>query len=239
MTRVVTFDIETMANKSWHWRLWQENIGPSQLIQPTYMLSYAYKINNRKTVYRCADDPDFLDTLYRVITGADLLVTYNGDKFDMMHVRREFLEAGYPPLRPVPTVDLYKVVKSTFKFPSNRLDYVASVVLGERKLETGGFDLWKSWEDGCPRAKRLMERYNKRDVNVTQRLYRRLRPWIKNHPHIGPEVGIEDSKEEYECPACGSHKTDRRRERRTRCFAIRQCQYGSCGHWFDGKRQKL
>lgn len=236
---IVTLDIETMAHKSWHWRLWQENIGTNQLIEPTYMLSYAYKINNEKTVYRNVGDPDFYETLYNVLSNADMLVTFNGDKFDMLHIKREMLEQGYTPLRPISSVDLYKVVRKHFKFASNRLDYVASVILGERKLQTGGFDLWKSWAEGDPKARRLMERYNKRDVNVTWRLYRALRAWVTNHPRVGHEVGIDDDSEAYECPVCSSEKVSKKCERRTRCFAIRQCQCGSCGHWYDGKRQKL
>ena len=34
---IVTIDIETMANKSWHWKFWQEKIGINQMIEPTYM----------------------------------------------------------------------------------------------------------------------------------------------------------------------------------------------------------
>ncbi len=238
---IVTLDIETMAHKSWHWRLWKENIGPKQLIEPTYMLSYAYKLNNEATVYKSVLDNDFLDHLHRVLETADLLVTYNGDKFDMLHINREFLEAGLTPPRPVPSVDLYKVVRKYFKFPSNRLDYVASVILGERKLDTGGFDLWRAWDEGCPRARAKMERYNKRDVNVTRRLYRALRPWIRNHPYTSSlEVDFEDHDHVYECPCCAKkQKQLGGYSRRTRCYAIRQVRCDRCGAWFDGKRKKL
>jgi DNA polymerase elongation subunit (family B) len=240
---IVTLDIETMANKSWHWRLWQENIGVSQLIEPTYMLSYSFKVNNGACVYKAHYEPGFLDILYDVLDNADLVITYNGDKFDMLHVNREFVEARMPPPRPVPTVDLYKVVKSRFKFPSNRLDYVAGELLGERKLDTGGFDLWKSFAAGDERARRLMARYNKRDVRITHKLYKHLRAWVKNHPFLGqPDRKIDDDGYKYECPVCAAKTSSayiRNNQRRTRCYVVRQVCCRKCGHWYDGKREKI
>ncbi len=238
--RVITLDIETMAHKSWHWRLFNENIGTNQLIEPTYMLSYAWKEGKSKTQYRDVHDDDFYTTLAEVLDSADLLITFNGDKFDMPHVRRELLLAGCKPPKPCASVDLYKVVRKEFNFASNRLDFVAGEVLGERKLDTGGFDLWKEFVNGCPKAQRLMERYNKRDVDVTWKLYHALRPWIRNHPFVGSgDERIDDYDVQYECPCCETKQYGGSHARRTRCFAIRQVQCDGCGHWYDGKRKKL
>lgn len=237
--RFTTIDIETFPHKAYNWSLWKFSAGPNMLIEPGYVISYAWKVNNGKTQFRSMHDEDFYSTLHQVLDMADCLITYNGDKFDMKHIRRELLLNGYPPVRPVPSIDLYKVVKSEFHFASNRLDYVAGEVLDEHKLETGGFSLWPAFVSGEPTALRMMERYNKRDVNITWRLYRALRAYIRNHPHVGPGIGIEDSDEQYECPVCQSEKIAWKRERRTRCYAIRQVQCGNCQHWYDGKRKKL
>ncbi len=239
MKKIITLDIETAPAQSYHWRFWNENIGIGQNIRPTYMLSYVLKVNNGKCVYRKHDDPDFLTVLYDTLEQADAIVTYNGDKFDMPHVHRELVEAGYTPLRPVPSIDLIKTVKKRFKFASNRLDYVCSVLLGERKLDTGGFDLWPAFMNGDPKALKLMRRYNIKDVNLTWKLYKYLRPWIINHPYLGGFAEIGDDEIHYECPVCNFHQFPDNHQRRTRCFAIRQIRCDDCGHWYDGKRKKL
>lgn len=238
--RVVTLDIETVPHLSYHWQVWGVNVAPTQMVSPTYMVAYAYSVNGGPVTCRFAGDALFYDDLYKTLTNADLLVTFNGEKFDMQHIRRELLEQGFLPLRPVASVDLYKHVKSTYKFPYNRLDYVAGVLLGEHKLDTGGFELWKGVMDGDQTAIRKMARYNKRDVRLTERLYKRLRAYIKNHPFVSGDTDIPDAGGVRDCPAC-LHKwveAAPKFVRYTRCYTIRQHQCPECGHWHDGKRVK-
>ena len=183
----------------------------------------------------------FLCVLHALLAEADVVVTYNGDKFDMRHINREFLENGLSPPRPVASVDMLKQVKKHFNFPHNRLDYVCSVVLGERKLETGGFDLWPAFMEGEEKALKVMKRYNIRDVRLTEKLYLHMRPWLSSHPHIGDvkDLDMGDYDHSYSCEKCGSEDVDLERPRRTRCFAIRLLHCKKCGAWSDGKRKKL
>ncbi len=239
--RIFTLDIETSPMDAWSFRVWQTNILPIHIKHPTRMLTWAGKFKGETKVhYRTFRDKDFLEFLWVLLNDADVVVHFNGDKFDMLHINREFLEAGLAPTRPCPSVDMLKVVKKRFKFPHNSLAYVASVVLGEKKLETGGFELWPAFMEGVEKAQRIMERYNKKDVRLTERLYKKLLPWIPNHPYAGlipAELGDEDIN--YTCPACQSKQVSKERPRRTRCFAIRLLRCRKCGSWSDGKRKKL
>lgn len=240
--KVLTLDIETSPHEGYSFQVWQTNIAPNQMIQPTCILSFAAKWKGDKQseiIYRTCFDEDMHETLHRLLDEADLIVTYNGDKFDLRHIKREFVERGFFPPRPAPSVDLLKVVKKHFAFPHNRLDYVAQRLLGETKLETGGFELWPAFMRQEPQALKLMQRYNKKDTVLTEKLYLKLMPWIMNHPYVGGGgVVIEDGEIIYTCPACESTRI-RRDHRRTRCFAIRSNQCKSCGTWFDGKRKKI
>jgi uncharacterized protein YprB with RNaseH-like and TPR domain len=73
---------------------------------------------------------------------ADVLVGWNSAAFDSKHIKREFIENGYLPPSPYKEMDLMRVVKSQFKFPSNKLDYVAQTLGVGAKVQHSGFDLW-------------------------------------------------------------------------------------------------
>jgi hypothetical protein len=237
--KILTLDIETGPNTAYVWHLFGDYVSLDKLQSSTQMLTWSAKFLGDKEVhYREITDPSFLLDLYLLLEEADAVVTFNGDNFDMKHINREFVEAGFKPVRPCASIDLYKAVKQNFKFPSNKLDYVAQRLLGIRKLDTGGMGLWTAFLDGCPKARNKMRRYNIRDVRITERLYRKLRPWIKNHPYSADfEVDFGDTK--HTCPVCASKTATEYRPRRTRCFAIQQMNCNSCGHWFDGARRKI
>ena len=234
--RIFTFDIETTPNAGWFWSLFPKVLGDHMITAPTRVLCWAGKFLGEKEVY-FGQGTESLQQLADCLNSADAYITFNGDKFDVRHVRREMLELGIPPLRPAPNIDLYKVVKSQFNFPSNRLDYVAYRLLGIRKVDTGGFALWPACMEGDEKAWRKMKRYNVRDVRITERLYKHLRPWIVNHPY-GGDVEIDDEDTDYVC-SCGSHSVRRDRPRRTRCYAVRMLQCNSCGSWFEGRRRRV
>jgi hypothetical protein len=238
--RILTIDIETSPNDAYVWHLFGDYVGLDKLNTPTRMLCYAAKFLGEKEVY-FGDyrDHDFLSVLYQLLANADAVITYNGESFDMKHINREFLERGFTPPRPLANIDLLKTVKKNFKFPSNKLDYVCGVLLGVRKLDTGGFSLWPAYMEGDWGAMKKMKRYNIRDIRLTERLYKYLKPWIKNHPHVGEVDETVFKDEKYECPVCAHKKVNDLGVRRTRCFAIRQCQCAKCGHWYEGQRKKI
>ncbi len=239
--RIGTLDLETSPHKGYVWGMWQQNMAAGQIVEPTTVLTFAFKfLGESKIVYRTYRDADMYQVLARLLDECDAIVTYNGDKFDLKHISREFVVRGIRPPRPCASIDLLPIVRKRFNFPHNRLDYVCQQILGVTKLETGGFSLWPEFMAGEPKAERVMKRYNIWDTKITERLYVALRPWIKNHPYAGAApVDIDDRLQSYECPACGSMDTVKDRPRRTRCFAIRVVNCNACGAWFDGKRRKL
>jgi len=239
--RILTLDIETSPMDCYAWSAWQQNIMPNQIKNPTEMLTWSAKwLGEKKPIYRMLDDPDHLTKLHELLDEADMTVGYNHEKFDHRHINREFVINGLPPTRPLPMVDMLKVVKKRFQFPHNRLDYVAAQILGERKLETGGFDLWPAFMAREPKALATMKKYNIKDVVLTEILYMHLRAWVPNHPNVGDfDVQFSDEYQTYTCECCGSHKVSLERPRRTRCFAIGVVKCGSCGPSQAGMRKHL
>ena len=241
---IFTFDIETAPMVNYNWGIWQQNVSIGQIIEPTYVMSWAGKfLGERGTEYHDfhGGKTQMLERLHTCLSDADVVVGWNSDSFDIKHVNREFVVAGMPPVRPFAKVDLMKVVKKHFKFPSNKMDYVASQLLDFKKLETGGFSLWPEFMNGDAKACKTMRKYNVQDVKVTEALYKKLLPWINGHPPVAPlpAFALRDEVTDYQCPNCGSTHVHLGRPRRTRCFAIRQVNCGDCGTWFDGARRKI
>jgi DNA polymerase elongation subunit (family B) len=203
--KVLILDIETSPIDAYTWGIWQQNVGLSQIKAPTRMLSWAAKWEADDEVTfaseRTHTHRNMVLDIYDLVNEADAIVHYNGTAFDMKHLNREFIEQGLAPPLKYKNIDLLRVVKSQFKFPSNKLDYVAGVLLGEHKLDTGGFGLWVRVLEGDTEAWMQMEEYNCEDVRLTERLYHRVQGWIPAHPNRA--LWIEDQDDPH-CPNCGS-----------------------------------
>lgn len=203
--KILTLDIETSPIDGYVWGLWQQNLMIDRIITPTRTLSWAAKWYGSDEVLYASEDThsrkDMILEIYDLINEADAIVGFNSKAFDLKHLNREFIELGLAPPTPHQDIDLLLVVRKHFKFPSNKLDYVAGVLLDEHKLSTGGFGLWRAVLEGDKKAWRLMEDYNIQDVIVTERLYDKLKGWITNHPNHG--LYIEDQDTPI-CRNCGS-----------------------------------
>src|SRR5690606_41747736 len=78
---------------------------------------------------------------HRLLSAADAVIHFNGQRFDIPHLNREFVEAGLTPPSPYSQIDLLKVVKKNFRFPSNKLDYVTKKLGLDHKVQNGGHQL--------------------------------------------------------------------------------------------------
>jgi DNA polymerase elongation subunit (family B)/predicted RNA-binding Zn-ribbon protein involved in translation (DUF1610 family) len=229
--KVLVLDIETTPHDAYTWGLWQQNIGLNMLKDPTRMMAWAAKWEGDEYVYSAHegthDRLDMILEVYDMVNEADAIVHYNGTAFDMKHLHREFVEQELPPPLKYKNIDLLRVVKQMFKFPSNKLDYVAKVLLGEEKFDTGGFELWTRCLAGDKDAWLEMERYNIQDVLLTEKLYYRLQGWIPAHPNRALWI---DDQENPTCPNCGSTNMVRKGlERPARVNAYQRYKCNDCG----------
>lgn len=228
--KLLTIDIETSPCLAHVWGLWQQNVALVQLRESTELMCFAAKWHNERQI-QFVSGHGMLQTAHDLLSEADAVVTWNGDQFDLKHFNREFIEHGMGIPAPFVSIDLLKTVRKQFKFPSNKLDYVASRLLGQKKTSHTGHQLWIDCMAGDERAWRLMERYNKQDVRITERLYDVLLPWIPNHPHVPLHDGYADLEC---CPSCGSSKYQRRGFAYTSVSKYPRFSCLSCGRWFKG-----
>ena len=146
-------------------------------------------------------DKELTQKLWGIMNQADIVVAHNAAAFDVKKSQAKFLEHSLAPLKPYKIIDTLKVARSQFKLTNNRLSSLGELLKVGGKKETTGFDLWLGCMADEPKSWRLMAAYNKQDVVLLERVYLKLRPWIKNHPHVNYELPGS-------CPKCGSFKID-------------------------------
>ena len=164
-----------------------------------------------------------------LLSEADGVVTYNGDRFDLPQLNRGFVEMRLPRPKPYKKIDLYRVVRKHFKFASNKLDFVCQALGLEGKIPNKGMDLWNRCMDGDAEAWAHMIEYNKQDVEITRQLYEAVLPWIDGHPNFALHTEADGR---MHCPKCGSTNLQKRGLRHTQTQSYQQYQCQDCNSWF-------
>jgi hypothetical protein len=173
-----------------------------------------------------------LQAIHDMMEEADMVVHYNGTKFDIPTLHREYLTEGMAPPSPVKQIDLLKVVRKQFKFTSNKLDFVCQKLGLGNKVQHKGMDLWRGCMADEPASWKVMEAYNKQDVRLLEALYYQLVPWIPNHPNH-----TLYTNKPHSCPRCGSTKYQSRGTAYTSTVAYKRYQCKGCNGWFKGAKQ--
>lgn len=233
--KILLLDIETAPHLAHVWGLWDQRVGLSQLLESGYTLCWAAKWLGEKEVFfgsvKQGADRMTRD-IHKLMNEADAIVHYNGNKFDIPTLNKDFLLNGLPPPSPAKQIDLLRVVKQRFRFPSNKLDYVSQRLELGGKVEHSGHELWIKCMAGDPEAWAKMAAYNVQDVRLLEKLYHKLRPWIKGHPNHG----LYNPDNSEVCPKCGSENHQRRGTEKTSTCVYQRFQCCSCGGWFRGAR---
>lgn len=203
--RILTLDIETKPGMSRHFGMFNQNFGLAQVVEPVQLLSFGAKWLGDKDVLHFSEWEHGFDGMvhaaHELLTEADILVTYNGDNFDVKHLAWEFARLGLPRPKPFKTIDLLKVVRREFRPMSKKLDFVASQLGLGNKVSHDGFALWMRVIDGDEKARKDFTRYCIQDVRLTEKLYLRLLPWLPSGVNL-PLLAGNDAG----CPVCGSPK---------------------------------
>lgn len=232
--RTLLVDIETAPNKAYVWGLWDQNIGLNQLETSSHILCWSAKwLGESEITYSGINHVSpkrMLGRIHKLLDEADVVVHYNGIKFDIPTLNKEFIKHGFKPPSPYKQVDLLQVCKRSFRFESNKLQYVSVALDIGSKVKHEGFELWIKCMNKDPRAWARMERYNRGDVVLLEKLYHRLRPWIEKHPSHAAHDGIEC------CPKCGSEKFQRRGFAVANMLKYARYQCQACAGWFRGNK---
>lgn len=233
--KVLFLDIETAPNLAHVWGLWNQNVSINQIISSGYTLCYSAKWLGDDEVFFKSIHKDgeevMLKFLWELLDTADAVVHYNGTKFDIPTCNKEFIMHNMIPPSPYHQVDLLKVAKDRFRFPSNKLDYIAQALGLGKKVRHIGHELWIQCMVGNADAWLQMEDYNKQDIVLLEALYYRMLPWIKNHPNHG----LHTEEERPVCPNCGSKHVVLKGTETTKTMKYQRYRCVSCGTPIRGR----
>jgi hypothetical protein len=232
--KILAWDIELTPMTVYSWSLWPNFIPIQQIEKPQEVMCFGARWYGKnqvmfKSTYHHGKK-EMLETIHALLDEADAVLSWNGAGFDTKHINREFIENGMAPPSPYVEIDLMKVAKKRFKFPSNKLDYVSQALDVGRKVQHEGFQLWLDCMDGKRSAWKSMKEYQIQDVNLLIDLYEKLRPWIDNHPNVN--FSEEDSDN---CVACGSAHVVKAGTRVLSTGKYNRYQCQDCGKWMRGK----
>ena len=234
--RILSIDIETSPVVAHAWGLFKQTIAVKQIIERPRTICFAAKWYGEKRVHFYSEfqhGPEVMfHAAHQLLSEADIVMHYNGDRFDLPRLNTEFILAGLAPPAPYKSIDLLKVVRKNFNFTSNKLVYVAEQLGLSGKMSNSGHELWIKCLAGDPKAWNEMKRYNVQDTKLLEELYEKVRPWIGNHPHYGLYTGEADV-----CPNCGGNDLERRGFALTGVGRFQRYRCLGCGRWSrSGKR---
>ncbi len=167
-----------------------------------------------------------------ILAEADAVVSHNGKRFDWKFMQTRLLRHGLAPLPKIPHIDTCQEAKRNLMLFNNKLDNLGEFLLGDRKMEHEGRELWVKVKNRSPAAMKKMKAYCEQDVLLLEKAYRILRPFatqVPNHNLFG-EYG------KAKCPKCGSTRIQVGGHRRTQTTTYSRAVCMDCSSWgrFDG-----
>lgn len=238
--KIVCLDIETASLEAYTWGMFDQTIQLNMIKKDWRILCFAWKwLHSDHVGYSEArteaTELDVLAHLWKVLDEADVVVAHNGKRFDIKKINARLIQSGFPPYSPVKVVDTLLEARKVAAFTSNKLEYLADILTDGQKLKHSkfpGFELWSECLDGNPFAWEEMQEYNKQDVLVLEKVYKKLLPWMANHPNLGNYV---DSKKPV-CPKCGGDDLRKRGVQRTQVGQYQRYRCHGCGGWSRGRK---
>jgi len=235
---MLIYDLETAPSLGYFWELWKQNIGLNQIVEAGRVLCWAAKWAGSDDVTYATEwehgSENMMHLLDTLMEEADVIVAYNGNKFDRPTMNREFLRYGFSPPAPAKSVDPYLVARKEFNFLSNRMDYLGEFLGVGKKLKTD-FTLWTEVLNGNPDAQENMVDYNIQDVVLLEKIYYALLPWISNHPNLS----LLNDSDVSSCTNCGSSHIQKRGFAFTGTGKYQRYQCMSCFTWLRSRYTSL
>lgn len=202
MAKILIYDLEVSTTKleieTYDLKQYTQYLNHKDIVRDYIIHGVAYKWLGDEHYTKCLsvspraplNDEIVVRNFHDIVSQADVIIGHNMDQFDIKKLNTRFLKYGLPCIPKVQTVDTLKVARKHFKLTSNSLAYIAKFL--ELDIEKDASPDWAAIRAGDADALEYMRRYNKRDVDVTEKVYLRLREWMDNHPNLNIIAPVKD-----------------------------------------------
>lgn len=154
------------------------------------------------SVKRKGDDREIAKKLWKLFDESDVIVAHNGDAFDIKWANTLFIKHGLSPVSESKSIDTLKVARRYFNFAGNSLgDLLRYFKLGDKDEKPD----WQLLTEGDMSEIKKATKYCKVDVLGLEKIFVKLRPYIKNFPTLRAKKAMPT-----ECDACGCKAIQKR-----------------------------
>lgn len=252
--KIILFDLETIPNLKEILKVWP-GVGayPGLTLKATIttIICAGYKIFGESKTH-CINAWDFpkwekdinndkevVKKIADIIKDADAVVTHNGKRFDWKFLQTRLMYHGLEPLPKIPHIDTKELSKRHLFAFNNRLNTIGKLLAKDKKLSHEGWNLWVKVCNKNKTAMKNMEKYCKQDVNLLEKVFKKLRPLISNIPNYNLFV-TDYAGDKKVCPHCGGTRLKSKGWQHTKTNSYRRLYCLGCGAYSkDNKKENL
>lgn len=236
-SRIYHIDLEVSPAKGYFYPpAYETNI--LKPLDRQHLLSFAWQeLSSSKINFEGVNtqsEKELTKKLWKLFDDADIIIAHNSDGFDIKMSKTFFILYGMAMPSNFKSVDTLKVARKHFKFTGNSLDQLAEHFGIPNKVKHDK-EMFIGCHENHKDVKRwkLLEKYNKHDVWILDKVYGRLLPYINNHPDRNILEGTHGK-----CPNCGENKLIGRGYNLTKRGRKRKLQCVGCRSWTQGELER-
>lgn len=174
------------------------------------------------------NDKPLLTAFAEIVSEADCIVTHNGKGFDWKHLQtRLILNNAEVMDDKINHVDTRQLSSRKFYFVDNKLQTLSEELFDDSKLDHEGWQLWIDVHDRKLSAMEKMAEYCRKDVELLEKVYRKLRPVAMQHFNHN----LVNPYKERVCPRCGGSRLKSHGRRYTNTVTYRRYHCLDCSSW--------
>ena len=210
--KILLYDLETSFIEYRGFSLYPNSIPHENITKDWNILSFSYKWLFDDEIHsfyltpeeaKEGNDERIVKELWKLFDQADLTVAHNIIRFDNRKSNARFLKWDLKLPSYYKMIDTLAQARKMFALTSNRLDYLATFLGLEGKIENSK-GLWHKVMEGDAEAMQKMVEYNEQDVKLLEEVFLKLRPYFRGAQNIGIYIADDVAS----CPTCGSENLD-------------------------------